>query len=554
MRSLSAKLTSLLVLSLLLTGCPPLTLSPGSPPLLIEGVELTRLKTPEHVPGKPQLFLLEDTGLTDPFSMSYSTEDRWRDDFSGGLAALDCDSDNDVDLFFVNQVGPSRLYINDGNAVFEPAAHDILGDNGDHPAGATTADIDNDGDPDLLVLNHLQPNRMLVNLGNCEFEDRTEELGLMDSFRSTHGTWIDINQDGWLDLFGSNWAGPLAEDELGVAPPPHPDRLFLSDGTGGFDDASASLPSDSQINWGMVTGFFDFDGDGDLDMYQSNDRGNLFVPNRAFRNEGLSSTGTPTWVDTTALWGLENGSSGMGFALSDVDFDGDLDLFHLADREDLYINSGESFIESGLAWGLLPPDPFNIAWGGTFFDADTDGDEDFWYVHSNFFDGPIEDLEGHAGPGRFFQSHATEGGTFTLEEIAGTAGENNLWRGQTAVDLDGDGVQELVHGLADGLPIILKSNPPQEARVVEVVLRGTTSNREGRGATVRAFIEGRWQTRWPGSVDPVLTGRPASATFGLGDAHSIESLEIDWPSGHTQEISDLPAGYRALVSEPEFDL
>jgi hypothetical protein len=550
-RAAFPKLNGPLVLGVFLIGCTPII--PGSPSLPpgAEGLELTKLRTPEHVPGAPQLFLLEDTGLNDVFSMSYNFEDRWRDDFSGGLAALDCDNDEDIDLFFVNQAGPPRLYINNGNAQFEQAHDSVFEDNGDHSAGATTADIDNDGDADLLVLNHHQPNRMLMNLGNCEFEDRTEELGLMDAYRSTHGTWIDINQDGWLDLFGSNWAGPLAEDELGVAPPPHPDRLFLSDGAGGFHDASASLPSDSQINWGMVTGFFDFDGDGDLDMYQSNDRGNLFVPNRAFRNDGLSSKGIPSWIDTTELWGLENGSSGMGFALSDVDLDGDLDLFHLADREDLYINDGEDFIESGLAWGLLPPDPFNIAWGGTFFDADADGDEDFWYVHSNFFDGPIEDLEAHSGPGRFFQSHATEGGTFTLEEIAGTAGANNLWRGQTAVDLDGDGLQELVHGLADGLPLILKVNPPQDARLVEVLLQGRTSNREGRGAVVRAFIEGRWQTRWPGAVDPVMTGRPASATFGLGGASVIELLEINWPSGQTQQFSDIPAGHRALVSEPE---
>ena len=545
-RSLPGPKSVFASLLLLSCSCGP----PGGGPDRTD-VELLPLRSPEHLADQPALFLLEDSGLIDTFPLAYSAEDRWLDDFSSGLAAFDCDVDGDIDLYFVNQAGPSRLYLNDGNAHFELAEVPELSLDGDHPAGASVADVDNDGDPDLLVLNHHQTNRMLVNLGDCRFEDRTEELGLTDTHRSTHGTWVDLNEDGWLDLLVSNWAGALPKGDSGPPPDPHPDRLFLSDGKGGFLDSSSTLPLDTQTNWGMVTGFFDLDGDGDLDMYQSNDRGQLFVPNRAYRNEGLSPEGTPEWTDTTTLWGLESAVAGMGFALSDVDLDGDLDLFHLANREDLYLNDGETFVESGLAWGLLDPDPLNIAWGGTFFDADADGDEDLWYVHSNFFNGPLQDLDGHAGPGRFFRSHATEGGEFELEALAGAAGERHLWRGQTAVDLDGDGLQELVHGVAAGAPLVLKVNPPDGAQVLEVVLRGRESNAEGRGAVVRAQVDGVWQLRWPGAVDPVLTGRPAVVSFGLGDASHVEVLEVRWPSGIVQRINDLPGGHRAVVTETE---
>lgn len=542
--------------ALLLGACgaptepPPGPGSPWEPP---PGVELVPLGSPEHHPDQPPLQALEGRGLAGTFPMAYSPDDRWLDDFSSGVAALDCDGDGDIDLFFTNQGGPSRLYRNDGNAYFSLDEASGLELEGDHPAGTSVADIDNDGDPDLLVLNHLQPNRMLINDGSCHFVDRAEELGLTDSYRSVHGTWADLNGDGWLDLLVSNWAG--ARPEVDNQPPPdaHPDRLFLSDGLGSFTDASASLPDDSQTNWGMVTGFFDFEQDGDLDMLQSNDRGNLFVSNRAFRNDGLGKDGAPEWTDVTQLLGLENGVAGMGFALSDVDLDGDLDIFHVADREDLYINEGDGFIESGLAWGLLQADPLNIGWGGTFFDADADGDEDLWYVHSNFFDGPIVDLEGHAGPGRFFRSLATEGGRLLLEELEGRAGEPALWRGQTAVDLDGDGLEDLVHGIAEGEPLILRTNPPEDARVVVVQLRGVQSNAEGRGATIRALVDGTWQTRWPGAVDPVLTGRPAVVSFGLGTAAQIETLEVHWPSGLVQEVTEVPAGFRAIVTEPEGD-
>lgn len=546
--SLRPVFISLLVLS---CSCGP---SGGGPPLpgpVRTDVELLRLRSPVHRPDQPSLFLLEDAGLTDTFPLAYSTEDRWLDDLSSGLAAFDCDVDGDIDLYFVNQAGPSRLYLNDGSAQFELAEVPELALEGDHPAGASVADVDNDGDPDLLVLNHHQPNRMLVNLGDCRFEDRTEELGLTDTHRSTHGTWADLNEDGWLDLLVSNWAGALPEGDAGALPAAHPDRLFLSDGEGGFTDASSTLPLDAQTSWGMVTGFFDLDEDGDLDMYQSNDKGNLVVPNRSYRNEGLGPKGAPEWTETTALWGLENGVAGMGFALSDVDLDGDMDLFHLANREDLYINHGETFVESGLAWGILDPDPFNIAWGGTFFDADADGDEDLWYIHSKFFDGPIQDLEGHSGPGRFFRSRATEGGTFEIEDVPGIAGEDHLWRGQTAVDLDGDGLKELVHGVAEGTPLVLKVNPPEGAQVLEVVLRGRESNIEGRGAIVRARVEGVWQIRWPGAVDPVLTGREAVVSFGLGSAKEVELLEVRWPSGIVQQVEDLPGGHRAIVTETE---
>jgi len=535
----------------LVVGCGELPAVPDAPKPDLGRVDVEPLGEPLRVPGA-SVFVAPDGPAVDHVTrLAWDPADRWLDDFAGGFAALDCDLDGDVDLLFTSGDGEHSLHRNDGAGGLTRDDDAGVAFPGDATASASVADFDNDGDPDLLLLVQFGANRLLVNDGDCRFEDEAPRWGLDDEHRSLHAAWTDLDRDGQLDLYLTNWAGARADDEPGLPAEPHPDRLWLRAPDGAFVEATDQLPVDTAEAYGMVTGFLDLDGDGDDELIQTNDRGGVFVGNRIFDNLGRDEHGRFGWDDVTEARGFVSEPDGMGLAFGDVDGDGSPDIFNSGSFETVFVNAGDgSFYDNGLALGLDTPEPTNLSWGGSLLDVDADGDLDLIFVRSSFWDLGPDYPDQYADGARFFRNGE---GTprFVQQTLEGTPlGGEASWRAGAAVDLNGDGFEDFVAAVVEEAPRVALTNPPADARVVEVRLVGTRSNRDGRGSVVELVTGARSQTRWPGAVEAYSTGTPATATFGVGTAVDVGPLRVRWPSGAVQEVARVPAGSRVTFTEP----
>ncbi len=542
-----------LALALLLAcGGEPVEIEPD-PGEVVDEVRLEVLAEAEHLPGLWTLYQPEelgvDPGLDHRTELMFSDTDRYLDEFSGGMAALDCDLDGDIDLAFTSGDGINQLFLNDGSGSFELAPDSGLANPGERTAGASVADFDRDGDPDLLMLNQFDPNRMLVNDGSCRFEDRAPELGLDDEGRSLFATWVDLDNNGWLDLYLGNYSWPASP--TGEPPEPQPDRLFLADGDGGFVDVGDQLPEALQNNLTMTTAFLDLDEDGDLDLFQTNDKGGLGVGNQLFRNDGISLDGGVHLTDIREETGFDLVMDGMGLAFFDMDLDGDADVVNTGDYDTVMLDVGGTFIDAGAASGMETPLYGPLSWAVVPFDPDADGWEDIFFVQSLFFDYGPGDHEDYGGPSYFYRNAADPAGRLVRQVTPGLLGHLRTWRAVLAIDLNGDGFEDLAISEVSGSPFVFLTNPPEGATVLQVDLVGTACNTEGRHATVRLTVGDRVLTRWPGAADSYPSGAPARSTFGLDGAESAGPLEILWPSGAVQIIDEVPAGNRITIREPE---
>jgi len=551
-----------LLLGVVLVGCSPdagIDTDPGqhgsgAGPETSEAL-LSILPLPSPIDRASEALLLyadsEQSGVTHQHSLRYSDEDRWLDDFGGGMAALDCDVDGDVDLFFTVSDGPDLLYLNDGRGHFSVAEEFSYSDDVGVSTAASQADFDNDGDPDLLVLRQHSTNQFLVNDGSCNFEDRTEQAGLLDDNRSLHASWIDIDNDGWLDLYVTNWAGAESGGEVGVPPQAQPDRLWLNRGDGTFEDVSEQLPSETRDALGMATAFLDFDGDGLLDLFQSNDRGVIYVPHRAFRNLGLDGDGRLQFEDVSSELSFGFPMNGMGLSVADVDGDLDPDFLLTGNFETiLRWQEPGFFIESGAALGLEGYDPDVVSWAGSYFDADADGDQDLYFVQSSVFPHGFFDVQTYGRTPRFFLNDIDEEDRLVHVDMSGSSVDVQVTRSLLVDDLDGDGYRDLVHGNVQSRPQLVLSNAGALGNILQVQLRGTLSNRDGRGARVEMGSGERTQVRWPGASEPFGSGGTTRMSFGLADADQADWLRVYWPSGVVSEIGPQPAGHLLYISEP----
>jgi len=494
----------------------------------------------------------DESGITHEHSLRYSEDDRWLDDFGGGMAALDCDVDGDVDLFFTVSDGPDLLYRNDGRGYFTVDVDLPVADDTGVSTAASQADFDNDGDPDLLILRQHASNQLLVNDGSCNFEDRTEFAGLEDASRSLHASWIDIDNDGWLDIYVTNWAGAESGGEVGIPPQAQPDALWrnLQDGT--FEDVSDQLPSLTRDALGMATAFLDFDGDGLLDLFQSNDRGVIYVPHRAFRNLGPDRDGRLQFEDVSSELSFGFPMNGMGLSLADIDGDLDPDFLLTGNFETiLRWQEPGFFVESGTALGLEVYDPDVVSWAGAYFDADADGAEDLYFVQSAVFPHGFFDVQTYGRTPSFFLNEIAENGQLRAVDMSSSSADVQVTRSLLVDDLDGDGYRDLVHGNVQSRPQLVLSNGAIAGNILKLRLQGTRSNRDGRGARVELGIGQRSQVRWPGASEPFGSGGTSVMSFGLGDAAQADWLRVHWPSGAISTLGPQPAGHLVVITEPE---
>jgi enediyne biosynthesis protein E4 len=501
----------------------------------------------------------------------------------GGVAMFDYDNDGRIDLFFANGAllkdpmpkteipdkrDPkywNRLYHQKGDGSFEDVTERSGLQGEGYSMGVAAADYDNDGYPDLYVTSY-GGNRLYHNNGDGTFTDVTKKLGVAAGGWSTSTAWLDYDRDGKLDLFVGRYvewdfeAGSIYCGEIrpGYRAYCHPDNfrgatniLYHQRADGTFEDVSAKSGILEPGGKALGVALGDFDNDGFMD---------IFVANDSVRQSLYHNKGDGTFEDIAISSGAgydENGKTyaGMGIDIADYDNDGYMDIFITTlsnETYPLYHNERDlSFTYATNSSGVGQITLLYSGWGTRFIDADNDGLRDIFVAQGHVLD-TIDKTAAylkHKQPPLLMRN---TGKGFV--NVSGTAGAPFnppiAARGAAFGDLNNDGQIDIVISVIDGAPLILR-NDGTKNHWVGLVLVGAKSNRNGIGARISVTdTGGRKQIFDMNTSGSYLSSNDPRTLVGLGAATGVRSIEVRWPSGRVQTVSN-PEIDRYLVINEE---
>ncbi len=436
---------------------------------------------------------------------------------SGGISLVDFNNDGWQDITLGTEDGqPISFYTNNGNNSFSQIGFNIP--DSSHQRHLVWVDTDNDQDLDLFVCNHLKPNKLYINDGNFNFSDQTSSSGILlgndDTYMATFG---DLDNDGLLDLYISNhW---------------HADsRVYKNLGNNQFSDISHLSGINNSGSLLFATAFFDFDKDGDLDVYKSNDKN--------FRNEMYRNEGNFLFTDVSGLYGVDIQVDAMGAAIGDLDNDG---------FSDIYIaNSDRTQAQGNLLPGnnLLKnmfPDPFsNISngsgtdylawcWGGSWTDFDNDGFLDIYVSNSN-----NGSPNGNKKNVLFFNNGDA---TFTAQSSGHMSSDDDISYATGTIDLNNDGLMDILVMNHDTVKTkIWNNNISNSNNYLKLELTGLQSNHKGVGSWIEVYTPIDTHYRYTHCGIGFQSQEGYNNHIGLGAVTTIDSVRVRWSSGIVDRI------------------
>jgi enediyne biosynthesis protein E4 len=495
-----------------------------------------------------------------------------------GVAFFDYDNDGWLDILLLTgrrrtePTPPSatiRLYKNNRDGTFvDVTEHSGLG-RGVWAFGVTIGDYDNDGFDDLFVT-CFGGNILFHNNGDGTFSDVTEKAGLhRPGVHFGSGcTWIDYDRDGRLDLFvghyvvfdqakiqprgknpACNWRGsPVYCGPMGL--PHEPCRLYRNNGDGTFTDVSekAGILAPT-AGYALTAVSADFDGDGWPDIYVACDSS----PSLLFRNNHDGTFTERGFESGVAINEDGKEQAGMGLGIGDFDCDGHLDIFKThfaADTNILYRNNVRgTFRDVTTASGLAVETRF-VGWGAAMLDFDNDGLPDLFYTTGMVSPELERDLPDtpFKTPSVLFRNL----GGRKFEELFDLAGpamkELHSSRGAAFGDFDNDGDIDIVVMNMNEPPSLFRNDVSGKHHWLKVLLQGVESNRSAIGAQVTAVYGGYKQVQAVLAQSSYLSVNDRRLHFGLG-AETTASLEIHWPNGRVERISQVESNQLLVIRE-----
>jgi hypothetical protein len=497
-----------------------------------------------------------------------------------GVALFDYDNDGRLDIFFVNgaplndptakgtipqKTGPkywNRLYHQRPDGTFEDVTEKAGLQGTGYDMGVAVGDYDNDGYDDLYVTGY-GGNHLYHNNGNGTFTDVTQSSGTGGSGWSTSAAWVDLDNDGLLDLvvlryvkwdFDDVWCG---EHRDGYRAYCHPDvfqpttpLVYHNDGGGHFTEVSAKIGLDKPGK-GLGIAIGDFDGDNKVDVAIANDS----MLEQLYRGKGDGTFEEVGMSAEIAVDGDGRTYAGMGIDLQDYDNDGlpDLIITNLANQKyALYRNNGDgSFSYDSYISGIGGMTLLHSGWGIHFLDYDNDGRKDLLVVQGHDLDTiELNYPQLHYKEPMLLANNTGQG----FVDVSAESGEvfHQAWagRGLAVGDLDNDGLVDAVVTTNDGPAYVLRNQTKTGNHWLTLLLVGHRSNRDGIGAKIKLTTAAGSQYVTVTTAGSYLSSSDKRAHFGLGASKGAQSIEIRWPSGTVQTLSNVPGDQVLRIDEP----
>jgi hypothetical protein len=526
---------------------------------------------PEKGPSAPPPALFEEidphvSGITWANENLISPGRYLPESMVGGVAFLDFDNDGWMDVFLPN-VGPcdffkpekplkNALYHNNRDGTFTDVTDKAGIAGGTFAMGVAVGDYNSDGFPDIFVSAY---GRCLLYRNNRDgtFAEVSQQAGVSAPGWTTSAVWFDYDNDGRLDLFVNSFVEYSKEKNLvcgdnrlgrkfycipRVFIPTH-NFLFHNNGDGTFTEVEKGTEIEQARSKGMGVVAADINNDGLVDLFSANDT----VQNYLFMNRGPNQ-----WEEIGLASGVgfsDNGQarSGMGVDAADIDGDGWVDLYVANVDQEMFSlyhnNQDESFTDEAHKHGIAEDTRLLSGWGIKFFDFDNDGWPDMFQCNGH----PDDMIENYSTQVKYKELcllyHNEKGKLHNISAGAGPIFSQPLsCRGLAIGDYNNDGKIDVLLGLNQGTPILLKNNAPRGNHWLGVNLRGTRSNPDAVGARITWSSGGITRSRQKRGGGSYLSYSDPREVLGLGENPRLDWLEIKWPlpNGTVEHFTSLP--------------
>jgi hypothetical protein len=431
-----------------------------------------------------------------------------------GMSFGDYDNDGDEDLYVVTGE-KNKLYQNQGNGTFTEVG--LLAGVRDTSSSlcSTWGDVNNDGFLDLYVGNYNMANRLFLNNGDGTFSDITVSAGVGNTNDPRSLMMVDYDNDGFLDLYVAN----LGKQNV----------LYKNNGDNTFSDVTvASGATDYGIAMGSV--FFDYDNDGDQDLYLTHDNYNPCI---LYQNQGNG-----TFWDVSQASGTNLSAMAMGVDFGDFNNDGFFDLY--------ITNLGLNFLLKNNGDGTFTDIAFDarvddngMGWGTYFLDVDNDGLQDLYMINnSNFI----------PKPNALYHNLGNDSFAIVSTNTDLESRYNGI--GGASADIDNDGRIDIAISNIGGIGNQLFQNTTvNNNNWIKIKTEGTVSNRAGIGSRVEIFTNGWHQMNEVASGRSYCSGNSLIMHFGVGTATNVDSVRVSWSSGQVDVYPNMAVNKHYLATE-----
>jgi hypothetical protein len=512
-----------------------------------------------------------ESGITWVHNNAMSPQRYLPETVGAGCVFFDYDNDGWMDIYLVNSGAsdfytPTKplknaLYHNNHDGTFTDVTDKAGVAGGTFGMGAAAGDYDGDGWQDLYVTSYGR-NILYHNNHDGTFTDVTDKAGVAAPGWSTCAVWFDYDNDGKLDLFVSSFVLYNKEMSCGnnrlgknfyCIPrvfKPQPSHLFHNNGDGTFTDVSkeSGIADSPGKSFGVVA--TDVNNNGRIDLFVANDT----MPNFLFINKGNGKFEEVGLSAGVAYSEAGSPRSGMGVDATDYDGDGWQDLFVAnIDQElfSLYHNEKDlTFVDK--PGEIAPATRLLSGWGLKFFDYDNDGTPDLFLANGHP-DDMVETLTTrvkYKEPLLMFQN---TGGMFKDVSAQSGAAFSKSYpaRGMAVGDFDNDGDLDVLISNNGEAPLLLRNDGGNRNNWLGLQLVATKSNPAAVGAIITWHVGDKKFSRLKTAGGSYLASHDPREILGAGRASKIDAVEIRWPSGKVDKLSNLPINTYIKVVEGE---